>query len=169
MSKSKKKSPTASRSARAPRRPWVSGGVDYGPAIGAVADLATWAFDLAAGDVADWPEGRRRVMSARRHVLSRLRGKRTAHAPTEDILFAAGLMARIFEADLSLGMSDMVCILDQLGLPTEVVPLMPRRQASGRVASNVVAFARPQRPAHTEPEGAHCPGCPQRPRLRNAA
>ncbi len=101
------------------------GGID-GPAIAAVRDLTAWAFDLAARNVAGWPEGRRRVRSARRFAIGRLRGKRPRDVPFEDVLFTAGLMARIFEADLRLPMSDMVAILDRLGFPTEVVPLMPR-------------------------------------------
>lgn len=106
--------------------------VDYGPAVAAFHDLVAWAFDLAERDVAAWPEGRRRVSAARQFVLDRLRGKRRRGVPAEDILFTAGLMARIFEADLRLPMSDMVAILDRLGFPTEVVPLMPRAQSSAR-------------------------------------
>jgi hypothetical protein len=152
-----------------PERPWIVGGVDYGPAIAAVADLAAWAFELAARDVEDWPEGRRRVRSARRDVLARIRGKRAARATTEDVLFTAGLLARIFEAELSLGMAEMVTILDELGLPTEVVPLMPRSQRSrgGRPAS-VVPLVPPERPAGAQPAPC-CTGCVHHPRFRNAA
>jgi len=110
--------------------PWIVNGIDYGPAMAAVGELATWAFDLAAKDVADWPEGTRRVRNASRFVLSRLQSKRSCSVPTDDLLFTAGLLARIFEAELALGMSEMIAILDQLGLPSEVVPLMPRRQPS---------------------------------------
>jgi hypothetical protein len=105
-------------------------GIDYGPVFAAINDLVTWAFELAERDVAGWPEGRRRVRAARRFVLARLRGKRLRDVPFEDVLFTAGLMARIFEADLRLPMSDMVAILDRLGFPTEVVPLMPRTPSS---------------------------------------
>ena len=138
MSKSSRKTtsaPTARSSAKAgPPAPFcIVDGVNYGPALTAIGDLAAWAFDLAAADVADWPEGTRRVRSARRFVLSRIQGKRPRSAPIEDVLFTAGLLARIFEAELSLGMSEMVSILDQLGLPTEVVPLMPRVQPHARI------------------------------------
>ncbi len=108
---------------RPPGRPWVIDGIDYGPAIAAVHDLAAWAFDLAEGDVADWPEGLRRVRSARRFVFARLRGKRPHGFPVEDFLFTTGLFIRIFEADLHLPFSDMVAIFDQLGFPTDAVPL----------------------------------------------
>jgi hypothetical protein len=169
VSKSKRKRPAPSRAAAKPSRPWVFGGIDYGPAIGAVADLAAWAFELAAKDVADWPEGRRRVRSARRYVLDRLRGRRTRHTTAEDVLFTAGLLARIFDADLSLGMTEMVSILDQLGLPTEVVPLMPRRQAAGPITTNVLPFRRARRFEEAEPEPPRCPVCRRPPRFRNAA
>jgi hypothetical protein len=111
---------------RPPGRPWVIGGIDYGPAIAAVSDLIGWAFDLAERDVADWPEGLRRVRTARRFALARLRDKRPRSVPVDDVLFTAGLLARIFEADLRLPMSEVVEVLAQLGLPTEMVPLMPR-------------------------------------------
>jgi len=171
VSKSKRKRPAPSRAARAPAkasRPWVVGGVDYGPAIGAVVDLAAWAFDLAAKDVEEWPEGRRRVGSARRYVLDRIRGRSPRHTPAEDVLFTAGLLARIFDADLSLGMTEMVSILDELGLPTEVVPLMPRRQPAGAITSNVLPFRRAPR-ADAEREPPQCPICSRYPRFRNAA
>jgi hypothetical protein len=159
---SKKKKPAPAR----PTRPWIIRGVDYGPAIAAARDLAAWAFDLAARDVEDWPEGRRRVRNARRDVLARLRGRFAPSATTEDVIFTAGLLARIFEAELSLGMSEMVAILDELGLPTEVVPLMPRRQPGSRAPSNVV----PLRSSRTgEQPDAPCVECPHHRGYRNAA
>jgi len=113
--------------------PWADiNGIDYGPAVAALGDLVAWTFDLAAADVADWPEGRRRVKSTRRYVLARLRGHRARRVPFEDILFTAGLLARIFETEFGLGMSEMVAVLDRIGLPTEVVPLMPRVQPHAR-------------------------------------
>jgi hypothetical protein len=168
VSKSKPKRPARPRRAANRSRPWVLGGVDYGPAIVAVADLAAWAFELAAKDVEDWPEGRRRVRSARRYVLDRLRGRRAQHTPADDVLFTAGLLARIFDADLSLGMTEMVSILDELGLPTEVVPLMPRRQPGGPTTTRVLPLRRPRRSEETEDE-LRCPVCQRCPRLRNAA
>lgn len=171
MPKSKKKSPTPAhapaRSTPASPRPWIVDGVDYGPAINAVADLAAWAFELAAKDVEEWPEGRRRVRSARRAVLSRLRGKYIRYASSDDVLFTAGLLARIFDADLALGMSEMVTILDELGLPTEVVPLMPRRHPGRRNASNVLAF--PSRRPGPEEAPPPCASCIHEPRFRSAA
>lgn len=108
--------------------PWVIGGINYGPTAATLGDLSAWAFDLAARDVVDWPEGERRVRAAQEWVLDR---PGDSHAePPGDVLFTASLLTRIFDADLQLGMSEMVAIFDRLGLPTELVPLMPRRQAS---------------------------------------
>ena len=164
MSKSTPKSRT-----KKPAHPWVIDDIDYGPAIAAVGDLAAWALDLAAKDVADWPEGQRRVRAARKFVLARLRGKHLRHAPFEDILFTAGLLARIFEGDLHLGMSEMVAILDELGLPTEVVPLMPRPQSSARVPRVPTIVPLRPRPAAVTAAPAPCEECGCFPRLRNAA
>jgi len=168
----------------------VINGIDYGPAIAAVGDLAAWAFDLAARDVANWPEGQRRVRTARRFVLARLRGK-DHRAPSDDILFTAGLLARIFEAEIGLDMSDVVGILDDLGLPTEMVPLRPRVQPSMRVpirppvvpprpepvlvAALAAALAKDARivemfaAAIDDDDPAPCDECGYFPRLRNAA
>ena len=132
-----------------PRHPWAEAidGIDYGPAVAAIGDLVAWAFDLADADVADWPEGRRRVRATKKYVLARLHGKRPRGVPFEDILFTAGLLARIFETELGLGMSEMVAVLDRIGLPTDVVPMMPRVQAHARMplrapAVSAIPFAR---------------------------
>jgi hypothetical protein len=161
--KQKKASPVRPTS----RIPWIVGGVDYGPAIAAVADIAEWAFELAARDVEEWPEGRRRVRNARRYVLDRLRGRYPHGVGSEDVLFAAGLLARIFESDLNLGVSDMIAVLDHLGLPTEVVPMIPRRQSAMR-ADNIVPFP-PRRPPAAAKAEPRCRTRIHRPRLRNAA
>lgn len=190
MSKPKNDNRTAPKHARATARrphPWADiGGIDYGPAIAALGDLVTWAFDLAAADVADWPEGRRRVSTTRRYVLARLRGRHARGVPFEDVLFTAGLLARIFEAEIGLGMSEMVAVLDRIGLPTEVVPMMPRVQPHARmplgrpaVSPEIVALFRE---AHRELEAkgllellddelehTPCDQCGHRPRYRNAA
>lgn len=192
MSKPKNDNRTAPKARATARRPhpWADvGGIDYGPAIAALGDLVTWAFDLAAADVADWPEGRRRVSTTRRYVLARLRGRHARGVPFEDVLFTAGLLARIFEAEIGLGMSEMVAVLDRIGLPTEVVPMMPRVQPHARmplgrpaVSPDIVALFRD---AHRELEGkgllelvellddelehTPCDQCGQRPRYRNAA
>jgi hypothetical protein len=154
-------------SARPPGRPWVIDGIDYDPAITAVHDLITWAFALAERDVAEWPEGQRRVRSARRFVLARLRGKRLHGVPLEDVLFTTGLLARIFEADLRLPLSDMVEILAQLGLPTEAVPVVPRVPPVARRPQDApLASITPLRPCPaTVPvrpvAGEVCGGCGQ--------
>ncbi len=123
--------------------PWADvGGIDYGPAVAALGDLVTWVFDLAAADVADWSEGKRRVRATRKYVLDRLRGRNPRGVPSEDIYFTAGLLARIFEAEIGLGMSEMVAVLDRIGLPTEVVPMMPRVQPSARMPLRAPAAVR---------------------------
>ena len=153
--------------------PWVIGDVDFGPAVAAVHDLAAWAFDLAARDVADWPEGRRRVRNARRFVLRRLRGKDVHRTPYEDVIFTAGLLARILEADLHLPLTHVVAALDHLGLPTEVVPLAPypHLRAAAMSPSSPLSPVRPRPAAAAAPApldvcdecGLWCP------RYRNAA
>lgn len=148
------------------------GEIDYGPAREAIADLAAWAFGLAGQDVAEWPEGQRRVRNARRYVLARLRGKHLRSTPYEDVLFTAGLLARIFEQEIGLGMGDMVSLLDQLGLPSEVVPIAPRPQPSVRigVAPHVVSRVAPIHPiGRVTAQPSPCPGCGCVPRFRNAA
>ena len=169
MSKHPKKSTKPSTTSKPAAHPWVIDGIDYGPAIAAVGDLAAWAFDLAARDVADWPEGQRRVRTARRFVLARLRGKHHRSAPSEDILFTAGLLARIFEAEIGLGMSDVVGILDNLGLPTEMVPLRPRVQPSTRLSVRPSVEPLRPRPAGVSALPQPCDECGSLPRFRNAA
>jgi hypothetical protein len=152
---------------RPPVRRRMIGGIEYGPAIEAVCDLIAWAFDLAEREVADWPEGRRRVRTARRFVLARLHGKRPHGVPIEDVLFTAGLFARIFEADLRLPMSDLVAILAQLGLPTEMVPAMGRASAAAcRPQDALLASITPLQPRPTtmparRASGDVCGGCGQ--------
>ena len=173
MSTSKPRSNKTRSTAAEPAHPWVIGDVDFGPAVAAVQDLAAWAFELAARDVADWPEGRRRVRNARRFVLGRLRGKDMHRTPYEDVLFTAGLLARILEADLHLPLAHVVAALDHLGLPTEVVPLArsPRRNAAVMYPSSPLSPLRPQPAAASAPApldvcdecGLWCP------RFRNAA
>ena len=164
---SKRKRKTSPARPAASRLPWIVGGVDYGPAIAAVSDIAEWAFELAARDVEEWPEGLRRVRNARRYVLDRLRGRYPHGVGGEDVLFAAGLLARVFETDLNLGMSEMIAVLDHLGLPTEVVPMIPRRQSSARI-DNILPFPPRRPPAAAKPE-QRCRTRMHRPRLRNAA
>jgi hypothetical protein len=148
--------------------PWLD--VDYTRARDAIAELAAWAFDLAAADVTDWPEGKRRVRNARRYVLARLSGKVIRSTPFEDVIFTAGLLARIFEQDAGLDMSDMVDVFDQLGLPTEVVPIVPRAQPSIRIgALPRVVPIHASRPALVTARPSPCAECGHVPRLRNAA
>jgi hypothetical protein len=170
VSKSSRKKSTVSATAPEARRathPWVIGDIDFGPAVAAAHDLAAWAFDLAARDVADWPEGRRRIRNARRFVLGRLRGKDVHRTPYEDVIFTAGLLARILEADLRLPLTHVVAALDQLGLPTDVVPLAPysQRRVAAMYPSSPISPLRP-RPVTEDV----CDECGLwRPRFRNAA
>jgi len=149
------------------------GEIDYGPAVDAIADLAGWALDLAAADVADWPEGKRRVRNARRFVLARLRGKTLRSTPFEDVIFTAGLLARIFEQEIGLGVGDMVTMLDHLGLPTDAVPIVPRPQPSVRIGVAPHVVPRVVGPVHVAPrvtaQPSPCAGCGCFPRFRNAA
>ena len=173
MSKSKRRSTNTTSTAPEPAHPWVIGDVDFGPAVAAVHDLAGWAFELAARDVADWPEGRRRVRNARRFVLGRLRGKDVHRTPYEDVLFTAGLLARILEADLRLPITHVIAALDRLDLPTEVVPLVPhsQRPTAAMYPSAPISPLRP-RPAAAAMAAAVdvCDECGQWcPRFRNAA
>lgn len=164
---------------RYPARPWIQDGIDYGPAIVAIHDLAAWAFDVAERDVVDWPEGLRRVHTARRFVLARIRGKRARRVPFEDVAFTAGLLVRIFDDEMRLGMTEVIAILDALHLPTEFVPLSPRpapRTGAMRPAPrSTISPLRPRPSAFvvTEPDGA-CDECGEVhpfiwPGLRNAA
>ncbi len=178
-------SATASRSTigKLGLHPWAEAvdSIDFGPAVAAVADLAGWALDLAAVDVADWPEGTRRVRTCRRYVLRRLRGQDTRGVPFEDVLFTAGLLARIFESEIGLGTSEMVAVLDRIGLPTEVVPMMPRAQPHARIPLRRPIAPHPPRAVYVtavpaaEPEIVDdldvvpCDECGHPPRYRNAA
>jgi len=170
---SKKQSSVAAGSrAESTAHPWVIGDIDFGPAVAAVHDLAAWAFDLAARDVADWPEGRHRVRNARRFVLGRLCGKDVRRTPYEDVLFTAGLLARILESDLHLPLTHVVAALDHLGLPTEVVPVVPRarRRNAAMYPSSPVSPLRPRPPIAQTPELDVCDECGLWcPRFRNAA
>lgn len=113
----------------ATRPPWVRNGIDYGPATAAARDLAVWAFDLAERDVADWPLGQKRVHNTRRYVLAQLEGRRAPRVSVADLMFTATLIARILDADLQLGLADMLDVLEALELPTEdILPLEASRR-----------------------------------------
>jgi hypothetical protein len=122
--------------------------VDYGPALDAVENLFKWAFGLAAKDVAGWPDGKERVRNARRHLLKSLRGKATGRIPNDDLLFTAGLLARIFESELRVPRAAIVRMLSELELPTEVVP----RIVQAPTAWSGVVRRYPTPPPRTEEE-----------------
>ena len=106
-------------------------------------------------------------------MLRSLRGRRTGGVPYEDVLFTAGLLARIFESDIGLGMSEVVAVLDRIGLPTEVVPMLPRVQPHARMPLRVpvIPLRMPAHEHELEDELDHtpCDECGHRPRYRNAA
>lgn len=164
---------------RYPARPWIQGGIDYGPGILPIHDLAAWAFEVAERDVSGWPEGRSQVYTARRFVLARIRGKRARRVPFEDVVFTAELLARIFDGEMRLGTSEVLAILDALHLPTDVVPLSPRpAPQSGAIRPVPRAQVSPLPPGPgpfvaAEPDGG-CDDCGEVhpficPDLRNAA
>lgn len=117
--RSKKKAGSKLAAAKAP---WIDGDIDYGPAVTAARDLATWALDLAERDVGDWPEARKRIRNTRRFVLARIAGK-GRRMPVEDLIFTASLLARIFDDDLDLDVADAFEIFGALELPTDIVPV----------------------------------------------
>lgn len=132
---SKKKASPAIAAARAP---WIRNGIDYGPARAAIHELATWALDIAEGAVVDWPAGRAHVRSTRRFVESQLSGNRPSHASIDDVMFTARLLARIFDDELGLDLSDALTIFDILQLPLDMVPIRRTAPAPARVPTSVL-------------------------------
>jgi hypothetical protein len=153
VSKSPRKPPrpsTPAATARATRAlpPWL---------IAALRDavIAELAVSRLVHLVADWPEAHRRVGDPRRYRTALRRGEVPPAALLGDVGFAASLLARICEADFGLGMTDIVAMLDQLGLPVDDVALAPRAQPSAEL------------PVAAEP--SPCDECRHRPLFRNAA
>jgi hypothetical protein len=109
----------------AARAPWIFDGIDYGPARAAVRELANWALDIAERSVDDWPIAQEHVRNTRRFVTARLEGRKPRRVSLDDVWFTADLLARIFDEDLGLGLSDALTILETLELPSDAVP-MPR-------------------------------------------
>lgn len=124
------------RSSPAVRAAWLDDDeIDYGPATDAVRSLAMWALEIAERDVEDWPTAREQVRNTRRFVIGRLSGQER-RVPIDDIIFTAGLLARIFDADLGLELVDVLTIFDALDFPTEDLPVppTPRGPATARNA-----------------------------------
>ncbi len=113
--------------------PWLEGGIDYDPALVAIEELIDWAFGVATASVADAPADVRRVRNARRYALAAIHGKADPRS-VDDVVFAAGLLARVLDADLGLGLGDIVTVLEQMGLPADDVPSPPRRPPGRRQA-----------------------------------
>lgn len=113
--------------------PWLESGIDYDPALVAIEELIDWAFGVAAASVADAPADVRRVRNARRYALAAIHGKADPRS-VDDVVFAAGLLARVLDADLGLGLGDIVTVLEQMGLPADDVPSPPRRPPGRRQA-----------------------------------
>jgi hypothetical protein len=59
-------------------------------------------------------------------MCARIEGKKPRRVSVDDIWFTAELLARIFDEDLGLGLSDALTILETLELPIDPVA-MPRR------------------------------------------
>lgn len=165
------------RDARYPAPPWNRERGE-GPAYVSVHDLAAWALAIAERDIADWPAGRCHVRSARRFVRARLRGRRARDTAAEDLEFTAALLARIFDDELHLSATDVIAVLDALGLPTEVVPIVPQRRSPVRVVRPVPTppagpAAQVAPAAHPMPDTSDAPPMPDflstDHRFRNAA
>ena len=119
--------------------PWIRGGIDYGPMRAALQDLSDWVFNIAESSVEDWSSARAHIRATRRYVDAQIHGYRARRVTIEDVMFTAQLLARIFEADLGLDMSDALTILNSLALPTEVVAVArPSRSAREPSMSHTV-------------------------------
>jgi hypothetical protein len=87
--------------------------IDYGPVRAAVRALATWAFDLAARDIAEDPDGLRRVETARQLVLAQLDDKPAPRgASLADVQFATLQIARLVDRDLKLGIGGHLDLIE---------------------------------------------------------
>jgi hypothetical protein len=133
-SKKKKADPAVA----AARAPWIKNGIDYGPARAAIGELAVWALDLAERSVADWPAGRAHVCATRRLMEAHVTGTRSRAASVDDVMFTARLLARIFDEDLGLGLTDVLTIFDTLELPSEVVPVRSYAPRTPRSTSSML-------------------------------
>ncbi len=133
-SKKKKAAPALA----AARAPWIRNGIDYDPARAAIHELATWALDIAERAVDDWPTGRAHVRSTRRFVEARIAGNRPSRASIDDVMFTARLLARIFDDELGLDLSDALTIFDILELPLDVVPVRRAAPTPARMPTSVL-------------------------------
>ena len=131
--------------------------INYDRANEAVRNLATWALDIAERDAADSPEALRRVRNTRRFVLGRLDGRRERRTPIEDVVFTASLLARIFDDDLGLNLSDAFTIFDTLDLPTELIAVPPPRRPTSPIAHR--AARAPRSDAYAPPPLRLCDEC----------
>ena len=134
--RSKKKKATPALAAA--RAPWIRNGIDYGPARAAIHELATWALDIAERAVDDWPTGRAHVCNTRRFVEARIAGNRPSRASIDDVMFTARLLARIFDDELGLDLSDALTIFDILELPLDVVPVRRSAPTPARMPTSVL-------------------------------
>ncbi len=102
--------------------------VDPDQALDAIDDLMSWAFNLAKKSV-DSIDDKERVRNVRRYFAKTLRGRRV-RCPTEDLYFTAGVLMRVCESELGYPMATIVRILDDLELPTDVVPRVAKTSAT---------------------------------------
>jgi len=129
IKRASKKHKKPSAAVAASRAPWIYDGIDYGPARAAVRDLANWALDIAERAVDDWPKAQVHVRNTRRFVSARIEGKSARRVSIDDVWFTAELLARIFDEDLGLGLSEALTILETLELPIDPVPMPKPRRA----------------------------------------
>ncbi len=132
-------------------------GIDYGPARAALGELARWALGIAKTSVADWPAALARVEKTRKAILAGLAGKDNHKASPEDILFTAQLLARIFDDDLGLELTDAFQIFERLDLPVDVIALDGRVRRSGSRAPHAQPAEQPPMPTIVH---VRCPTCP---------
>ena len=145
-----KKHKKPSAAVAASRAPWIYDGIDYGPARAAVNDLANWALDIAERAVDDWPMAQAHVRNTRRFVSARIEGKKARRVSLDDVWFTAELLARIFDEDLGLGLSDALTILETLELPIDPVPMhrhAPRMPMLVPLRAALHTLAKPMAPA----------------------
>ena len=106
--------------------------------------LAHDVFELASLHVIDWPEAERRLDTARRHVLHTLRAEvgTVVALDEDDLWFATRFLIRTLDDDVGLTPSEIVSVLDAIGMPTDAVAMFaPAGTRRGSAAHVLVAAA----------------------------
>ncbi|MGE0397218.1 MAG: hypothetical protein AB7T06_10900 [Kofleriaceae bacterium] len=126
----------------------------------AIHDLTSWALDLADRAVADWPRGQQHVSNTRRFLLAKLAGTRPNLVAVDDLVFTAGVLARVLDDDYGLALADALSVLDQIDLPTDLDPLPPRMPPTPmNPVVRAFANATPASRAPTPPPLRYCDDC----------